>query len=621
MSFFKRFNFPVLTGILLFVVFVSCEDEISTIGAEVIGGEAFNTNKAVYDVFAYNKKIEAVRTNKLPHYQLGIFNDPVYGKTEARITSQLQLPSVRPVFGRYSQAVEDSSEDDGNESTIQENETVTEVFLYIPYLTNPRGDKDGDGLINEFDADPEDSNSDTDGDGFSDNQERINGTNPLVDDSVDDEDFVANNFAQRIDLDSIYVNSTVFKKDMMASFNLKVERSTYFLRDLDPNTNFQEAQEYFSSQQFSPSFVSDVLFEGEVVVDDEQFLIEQDDDSSTEDVDESKAFKRIEPGIRVSLDTAFFQENIINKEGGSEFVSQANFKEFIRGIHLSTSSISDDIMILLDMKEAKITVVYNYDSFDNNDTTDDDSDDGIELIEAEFELSMLSQVQQGAPITGNAVNTFINDAFPAEISNAMNVQDNASRIYVKGGAGTYTEIRLFAEDEEDGVEFVNQIKAENWIINEANLIFYVDRNALDNAGTVIEPPRLYLHNAETQAPLINVSTENSDQDAVSLFGLFLNYDGLVQKSSDGKGEKYKVRITDYINDIIIRDSTNAKLGLSITPDIELIGASNAMFSDGEMDIPVTPTLSPLGTVLYGSAVSAEEEDFKLKLEIFYTETN
>ncbi len=620
MSFFKRFNFPVLTGILLFVVFVSCEDEISTIGAEVIGGEAFNTDKAVYDVFAYNKKIEAVRTNKLPHYQLGIFNDPVYGKTEARITSQLLLPSARPVFGRFSQAVEDSSEDDGNESTIQENEIVTEVFLYIPYLTNPRGDKDGDGLINEFDADPEDSNSDTDGDGFTDNQERINGTNPLVDDSVDDEDFVVNNFAQRIDLDSIYVNSTVFKKDMVASFNLKVERSTYFLRDLDPNTNFQEAQEYFSSQQFSPSFVSDVLFEGEVVIDDEQFLIEQDDDLSTEDVDESKTFKRIQPGIRVSLDTDFFQENIIDKEGGSEFVSQANFNEFMRGVHLSISSISDDVMILLDIKEAKITVVYDYDIFDNNDTTDDASDDGVEQVEAEFELSMLQQGLDGL-LRGNAVNTFINDAFPAVISNAMNVQDNASRIYVKGGAGTYTEIRLFAEDEEDGVEFVNQIKAENWIINEANLIFYVDRSALDNAGTVIEPPRLYLHNAETKAPLINVSTENSDQNSVPLFGLFLNYDGIVQKSSDGKGEKYKVRITDHINDIIIRDSTNAKLGLSITPDIEFIGASNAMFSDGEMDIPVTPTLSPLGTVLYGSSVSAEEEDFKLKLEIFYTETN
>lgn len=228
MSFFKRFNFPVLTGILLFVVFVSCEDEISTIGAEVIGGEAFNTNKEVYDVFAYNKKIEAVRTNKLPHYQLGIFNDPLYGKTEARITSQLQLPSARPVFGRYSQAIEDSSEDDDSESTIQENETVTEVFLYIPYLTNPSGDKDGDGLSNEYDEDPEDANSDTDGDGFSDNQERLNGTNPLIADSVDDEDFVANNFAEKVDLDSIYINNSVIKKDVETSFNLKVERSTYF---------------------------------------------------------------------------------------------------------------------------------------------------------------------------------------------------------------------------------------------------------------------------------------------------------------------------------------------------------------------------------------------------------
>ena len=65
-------------------------------------------------------------------------------------------------------------------------------------------------------------------------------------------------------------------------FNLKVERSTFFLRDLDPDANFQEAQEYFSTQQFAPTFVSDVLFDGEVTIDDEQTLIPKEDDPDTE---------------------------------------------------------------------------------------------------------------------------------------------------------------------------------------------------------------------------------------------------------------------------------------------------------------------------------------------------
>ena len=102
---------------------------------------------------------------------------------------------------------------------------------------------------------------------------------------------------------------------------------------------------------------------------------------------------------------------------------------------------------------------------------------------------------------------------------------------------------------------------------------------------------------------------------------FQNYDGIIKKSSDDKGEKYTVRITDHINNLVFRDSTNATLGLTITPDIEFIGVNNAMFNDGEMEIPVAPTLSPLGTILFGSQVDETNLNKKLKLEIFYTETN
>ncbi|EAQ99760.1 DUF4270 domain-containing protein [Maribacter sp. HTCC2170] len=627
MSFFKRLKFPAFAGFLLVLILASCENDITTIGAEVIGGEPFTTDKAVYDVFAYNNKVEAVRTNKLPHYQLGIFNDPIYGKTEARITSQLLLPTSRPKFGVYSQEVEDNAENDDSVSTIDENEIATEVFLYIPYLRNLQSDTDGDGLIDELDSDPEDSTSDTDGDGVSDNQEKLNGTDPLNEDTDgdginDDEDdsTIKDNFAKKIDLDSIYINNSVYNKDVTTSFNIKVERSTYFLRDLDPNTNFQEAQEYYSTQQFSPSFVSDLLYEGEVIVSNEQILIDQEDDPNTEEVDESGVSKRLEPGIRVPLDIDFFQANIIDREDGSEMVSQANFNEFMRGIHLSTSSITDDVMLLLDMKAANITIGYNYDSIDLNETADDTSDDEIVQKKGEFIFSMLRETQDGA-IVGNAVNTFENEIYPGAIDGVMDAEENASRIYLKGGSGTYSKINLFSEDEEEAQEVINQIKAENWIINEANLVFYIDQEALEMAGGIIEPPRLYLHNAESKAPLINTATENSNQETIKLFGLFQNYDGIINKSSDDKGEKYTVRITDHINNLIIRDSTSATLGLTLTPDIEFIGVSDAMFDNGEEEIPVAATLTPLGTVLYGSEIDDPAYiDKKLKLEIFYTKT-
>ncbi|MEQ9582439.1 MAG: DUF4270 domain-containing protein, partial [Arenibacter sp.] len=65
MNLLNRLKLPTVVGILLVVVLGSCEEDLTTVGSGVVGGEPFTAGRAVYDVFAYNKKIEAVRTNKL----------------------------------------------------------------------------------------------------------------------------------------------------------------------------------------------------------------------------------------------------------------------------------------------------------------------------------------------------------------------------------------------------------------------------------------------------------------------------------------------------------------------------------------------------------------------------
>ncbi len=612
MTFLNRFKFSAFAGVLLVVVLVSCEKDLTTIGAGVIGGEPFTTKKEVFGVFAYNKKIKAVRTNRLPVYQLGVFNDPIYGKTEARITSQLQLSTVNPSFGAFSQATEDNAENDNVVSTIQENETIDSVYLYIPFLRNPVGDRDNDGVEDIFDDDPEDPNSDKDGDGVTDNQERVNGTDPFnIDTDGDgindgqDTETAQNQFARKVDLDSIY---GVEKKDYATTpFNFKVERSTYFLRDLDPAANFQEAQEYFSDRRFSPTFVSDVLFDGELTISDKEILLKKKDDLSTTEVDESKEYNRLAPGLRVALDNGFFQDNLLDKEGGSDLLSQANFLNFIRGIHLSISD--DDIMILFDLRQANITVSYTYDSIDTKGTSDI-SDDTQEKKEKDFVLPLLQRQQSGF-VSGNAVNTFINDAYPPTIADDLDTGANASKLFIKGGAGSYVEIKLFNDGD------IDQIRAKNWIINEANLVFYVDRTLLDNVGGVIEPPRLYLYNADTGEVLYDVA---SDPEGETSLSTYLQYDGILEKS-DNKGQKYTIRITKHLNDIIIRDAENVTLGLTLTSDVRIASITNAVLADDvEKDLPVISNITPLGTVLHGSNLDPSN-DKKLKLEIFYTEAN
>ena len=571
----------------------------------MIGGEPFTTDKAVYDVFAFNKKIEAVQTNKLPIYQLGVFDDPIYGKTEATITSQVQLVTVNPTFGIYTQ------DDELNDSdAIFENETIDSVVIYLPYQLDIT-DTDLDGVPDALEEgdDISDSTNDSDNDGVANNIEVSNGTNPLNGDTdgdgigdADDDSNDVDIFAETVKLDSIY-------GDLTQNFTFKVERSTFFLRDLDPTSNFQDSQEYYSNQEFSPLFTDEVFFEGSYTVSDKEFLIvTEEDDPDTEEEDESTVSK-VSPGIRVQLDAIgqeYFQTNILDQEGSSALVSSANFKEFFRGIHLSIVPTDPELLFFLDLSNAQIEVYYHYNRVVDEVTIEDQDS---------FNLSLLSGTS-ATGLNGNSVNTFINDEYPSEITDQISVtnevSENASRIYLKGGAGAYAEIQLF-EDNAD----IEDIRAENWVINEANLTFYVDREALVNSN--LEPPRLYLYNAETNQPLYNIFTENSTED--SALGIYLNYDGILEESDD-RGLKYTVNITEHLNNIIVRDSVNATLGLQVTADLRITGVNNVILPTGEeKELPASSILTPLGTVLFGSNVSDDNESNKLQLEIFYTETN
>ena len=610
MGFSRIIKVSTLVG-TLFLLLASCTNELDTIGEGVVAGEPFTTGKVEYDVFAFNKGITAVQTNKLPLYQLGTFNDPVYGKRNASILTQLSLPNRagNPTFGDLPQDTEDTADTDDLAATVKENETVKEVYLYLPFQLPPSADTDGDGIDDIFEEGDAvtNPNSDWDGDGVTDNQERVNGSNPF--DASDDgtqDGFVANNYLKRYDLDSIYGDRT-------KPFRLIVSRSNYFLRDLDPNSGFEDAQEYYSNQDFS-SFIGEEFFNGEVTISDEEIPTSYaEDDPETTDVDESTQIaSRVNPGIRVPLNPEFFQTNILDKEGDAELLSQSNFNNFFRGVHLAGTDM-EQLMFLFDLTAANITITYEYTDYDPETETTTTS-------EKDFVLSFLTTGNSGT--VGNAVNAFQNEDLSPNIASSLDTDENASRIYVKG-AETVAEIRLFDAMENGGADIINQIKNKNWVINEANLVFYVDRETLDLAGPdFVEAPRLYLYNAETSQPLFVSSNEPSTPNTtLNPLDFYPNHDGVLEKEN-GLGVKYTVRITEHINNIIVRDSTNATLGLTLTPNIAYTVTQQAMDNLVQgTEYPIAAAVSPLSTILYGSNLTAGEEAKKLKLEIYYTEAN
>ena len=112
-------------------------------------------------------------------------------------------------------------------------------------------DADGDGVIDIYDVDPQNIESDSDNDGVSDIIELQVGTNPLSSDSDNDgildlndtDNGTYNVESQVYEIDSIFGNRN-------AEFDLKVYELTYYLSSLDPANNFESLKEYFSDDDF-----------------------------------------------------------------------------------------------------------------------------------------------------------------------------------------------------------------------------------------------------------------------------------------------------------------------------------------------------------------------------------
>ncbi len=613
--------FGILLGFLILAgTAISCEEEEITLGQGVISGDPFNTGQQAYEVTAYNRSLEAVQTNKLPLYQLGSYPDAAFGNLQSRIITQVQLVNINPFFGTRRQDFEELTDTTEPRDTINENETVKEVFLYIPFLQPPGSlrDTDNDGVSNDLDAEPDNAENDSDGDGLSNAEERILGTNPLNPDTDgdgitddEDDDTQVNNFPQRLELDSIYGN-----REVTAQF--RVEKSTYFLRDLDPNNNFETAQEYYSNQDLSGFVEPTPLYDGPITISDEQIVFFQEDDPETEE-DESliiDATRTLNPGIRVPLDNEVFQRDILDMEGSSELLSRSNFLNWFRGLQISLES-SEPLYMLLDLTQAFISITYEYDVFNSNGTSDDFTDDFISQEERSFNLRLLTGSQ--ASITGNATNTYARTPASAEVLSATGSNEQASRLYIKGSTGNFGQVRLFGEDGTDE-DIIRQIRSNNWIINEARLRVPVDRQALTTYGINQVPPRLYLYNTRTNQPLYNPITELSSSN--SPLGIFLNYDGLLDGDDGVADAIYEFRITDFVNDVIIRDSINDPIGITATADIGIIATDKGLTSDPSVteDYPIMAAITPFSTVLFGSAVEEENRDKRIQLILYYTES-
>ncbi|GLB52506.1 hypothetical protein NBRC110019_15460 [Neptunitalea chrysea] len=525
------------------MVLSSCKKDFSNLDLPGVSPD-FETDVAYFKTYAKNVRLNSVQTDGLSLYQLGKYTSGVYGTEESYIVSQLTLNATSPRFGLYSQ--EREMADDTLVSTIDEEELVTRVYLDIPYFTNVVLDEEGSAVL-------------------------------------DDDDTTT------YELDSIYGDSD-------QEFGIKVQRLTYYLGDYAA-PDFTDDEKYYSSNptpDFLTNYTSDVLADkGDFKISNETIKIYKEDDPDTEDVDESEEIEEVlTPRLRLDLDTAFFQQYIIDQEDNTAFKNVSNFKEYMRGIVINTYDISDNLLMLLDLSEAKITIEYSYTSASEN-------DEGV----VEYDTTNTSSFDIN--LNGNMIQKTTTTDFPS-----MDTSDDTELIYLKGVQGSMAQIDLL-----DATD-LETMRDENWLINEANLTFYVDRDDLDGNG-VIEPNRIFLFNLDEEGiPLMDYAF---DPTATSVaYSSRYVHGGIIEKDDDDDAVKYKIRLTEHLNNIVRNDSVNVSLGLVVLSDINAVTTSTVRtVSEEEVIIPAGSTTNPSGTILYGSSATVPE-DKRLRLEVFYT---
>ena len=161
------------------------------------------------------------------------------------------------------------------------------------------------------------------------------------------------------------------------------------------------------------------------------------------------------------------------------------------------------------------------------------------------------------------------------------------------------EIELFKNN--DGVDILEEIRAKQWLVNEANLSMYIDKEMLSSNGGIIEPSRLYLYDIKSKGPVIDYFIDNTSGPKEYMNKVV--HGGLIELDEDDKGLMYKIKISEHIKNVIRKDSTNVRLGLVVSSDISSSMNIEVDNKDLMTFIPTSTRIKKTKTSLYNKMLS------------------
>lgn len=403
----------------------------------------------------------------------------------------------------------------------------------------------------------------------------------------------------KYELDSVYGN-------IANKLKLSIYENKFFLRDLDPAGNFEEAQKFYSDQ--NNDFDAN---KGQLLYDSSEFVFSPAE-IVTEPAEEGDDKVREIPAMKLDLNKEFFYNKLI----AADDINLSNntlFKNHFRGLYFKVEELAGSSMALMNFAKGTITMTYEDIKYKTV--------DGVKVEDGVEEKTLVLN------LTGNTVSLLQNSSTSTSgnyDAATGNVSAGDSKLYLRGGQGSVANIELFGGGNSDQLESLRSTAiSNNWLINEANLVFYVDQDAMADR---IDPNRIYLYDVNNNRPVydyfIDVSANASKPKySKSIYGGIASLSG-ASGSENRKAVKYKIRITEHIKNVLLKDSTNTKLGLAVSENIvDVTMASLKTPNAFTKKIPQSSVMNPLGTVLFGTVPVSGSENKKLQLEIYYTKPN
>jgi len=426
-----------------------------------------------------------------------------------------------------------------------------------------------------------------------------------------------------------------------AKIKLSVYESKYYLRDYDATSGFIDGQKYYSdaTSEFDTNKNPTRLNDDTDASQNEQFFFNDAEIKTYKTVDGAQVVDtRSAPGMRLKLNSQFFQDKLFGTAAAGKLVNNDVFKRYFNGLYLKAdnadNSPNQGSLASLNIKLGKIIVTYNV------------------TVTSAAGVVTIKEKKLGISLGGNSVNLFENDyntGYTTQVTSTTNATTGDYRLYPKGGAGSMAIIELFGADIKavaangtlydvvggngvaDELDLLrNPTGGQKLLVNEANLTFYVDRASMTELE---EPNRIYLYDLNNHTPIIDYYMDSSVGSNTKLNKKI--HGGILEKDVlstivTKRGIKYKIRLTNHVRNLISKDSTNVRLGLVVTESIAT--TSNAKLKNTTTGanpfskIPTSSVINPLGTVLFGNNIPndlANKANYakRLKLEIYYTKPN